>query len=163
VWKDALTHARNLYRILPHEFLKGSSPERTLIGTQPSLRNLHPFGCLVHVTVPEKKRETRLHPTTRRCAFLGYQSPHMAYIIDCETGDTTREHTITMKFFDDKFPGIKDEDQLLPTMLEDYLPNLERPRFLLNEDELERNRQRGRGAADHAHEVGDNVSLFPKR
>ncbi|KAE9170869.1 hypothetical protein PF005_g27386 [Phytophthora fragariae] len=89
LWGEAALHIVDTLNVLPTEALRGKSPHEALYGTEPSLREMRTWGCVVHAHIPAEKTSTRdkLDPRAELALLLGYSSNTKGYkLLNLKTG-----------------------------------------------------------------------------
>jgi hypothetical protein len=76
-WAEAFTHAAYVHNRLPPS-TGGPSPHERVHGSAPSLRLIHPFGCLALARVANRTRQLKLRARVRPAYCLLRQRPRTA-------------------------------------------------------------------------------------
>jgi transposase InsO family protein len=100
-WANAVSHAVYVDNRLPRP--TASSPHERALGSPPTLRYIHPFGCLVLSRVPQPKK-SRLAAKSRHAVHLGAaeQTKDAFKIVHLDTRSAAVSRNLV--FFDSEFP-----------------------------------------------------------
>jgi hypothetical protein len=107
-WAYAAAHAAYIRNRVPNK--DGDSPHSKVMGAEPRLDHLKPFGCAAYVWIPEAQRTDRkLNARALRGIFLGFEpGTHNARIFDPVGRKHLRSRDV--KYQEEVFPARK-EDQ----------------------------------------------------
>ena len=110
-WGYAILHAALLVRIRPSAYPK-LSPLQLVLGQQPNIFHLCPFGCAVYVLIAPSQR-TKMGPQCRLKIYLGFYSPFIIRYLEPLTGDVFEARFDDCHFNETIFPPLGGE-KLLP-------------------------------------------------
>jgi hypothetical protein len=80
LWEEASMTTVYVQNMIPHQILKNMTPEEDFTKVKPEVGHFNILGCPIYIHVPKEKR-TKLEPSGRKSAFVGYNESLKAYQI----------------------------------------------------------------------------------